>query len=68
MNFSEVQIKLDGQPAWYWKVSFTDQFGCVRELQSPIRWNPGIPPDIQADMEAKVRALATPPPYIFGRN
>ena len=65
MNITEVKTDILGQACWYWEVEFTDKFGCNRKLQSPIRFNPGIPDDIKAEMERAVLDLKAPPYYIL---
>ena len=63
MNIVEVKSSLAGETCWYWEISFTDKFGCDRKLQSPVRFNPGIPDYIQTALETRFHDLTAPPHY-----
>lgn len=66
----EVKADIFGQVCWYWEIEFADKFGCSRKLQSPVRFNPGIQPDIRAaleqfadDLQVPLHYTLTPPRY-----
>jgi len=65
MTFTERQINRAGEPAWTWELEFADRHGRIYKLTSPICFNPGITPEIQADLELNVLNLLTTPYYLI---